>query len=240
METSTGQKYRPTSPTYSPTDFETVTEKTTEVKKQLPPEVAADNDSGVETRSLELARLFMGKHGRLARNCRTRGDLAALYISTQATWMPEHWAADINEQRLVKQVLFAIAHGMKLVRVVNRGRNLKWNRYRDNEGNPIEREEHKPRRDDRRGRRDIDRRDRRRDYDRRDRRDRDYDRRHPSSYREEEWCWNDSRDFVPTERSVAGSKHNRKHNRSRSPSTEKVEPIDLNYSREDRSNWADM
>ena len=224
----------------------------------MPPYVKSDDKSGVEARSLELAQLFMGKHGRLARRCQTRSELSALYLSTQATWMPIDWGSDVNEQRLFKQVLFAIAHGMKLVRVVNKGRNLSWNRYRDNQGKPIERTErptrrendrrHRDRRDyDRRGRRSYrdedryDRRDRRsyRDEDRRDsryhtsdtafveegpdgklvlaqdqeraafesakhrwedecrrrngRRDRDYDRGYPSSYRDEEWCWNDSR-----------------------------------------------
>ena len=273
---------RPVSPINIPDNLELE-----ESKKPMPPYVKSDDKSGVEARSLELAQLFMGKHGRLARRCQTRSELSALYLSTQATWMPIDWGSDITEQRLFKQVLFAIAHGMKLVRVVNKGRNLSWNRYRDNQGKPIERTErparrdndrrHRDRRDydrrgrrsyrdedryDRRDRRDYDRRDRRsyrdedrydrrdrRDYDRRGRRsyrdedrrdsryhtsdtafveegpdgklvlaqdqeraafesakhrwedecrrrnsrDRDYDRRHPSSYRDEEWCWNDSR-----------------------------------------------
>ena len=35
---------------------------------------------------------------------------------------------------------FAIAHGLKLVRVRNQGRSLFWNRYMDNQGNQIEEE----------------------------------------------------------------------------------------------------
>ena len=174
---------RPISPINIPDNLELE-----ESKKPMPPYVKSDDESGVEARSLELAQLFMGKHGRLARRCRTRGELSALYLSTQATWMPIDWGSDINEQRLFKQVLFAIAHGMKLVRVVNKGRNLSWNRYRDNQGKPIERPARRDN-DHRRDRRDYDRRDRRSHRDTRRSRHRDedrYDRRDRRSYRDED------------------------------------------------------
>ena len=165
---------RPVSPIIIPDNLE-IRMFGVESEKPMPPYVKSTEESGVEARSFELAQLFMGKHGRLARRCRTRGELSALYLSTQATWMPIDWGSDINEQRLFKQVLFAIAHGMKLVRVVNKGRSLSWNRYRDNFGKPIERTERPARGDndrrrDRRSYRDEDRYDRRdrRDYDRRD------------------------------------------------------------------------
>merc|ERR1711981_534041 len=84
---------------------------------------------------------FMASQGQLARKCRRRGELSHLYLSTQGAWMSQEAQDDISQQRPFKQILFALAHGMKLVRVVDSGRTLLWNRYRDNEGNPIERQD---------------------------------------------------------------------------------------------------
>merc|ERR1711988_1663534 len=129
----------------------------------------------------------MASQGQLARKCRRRGELSHLYLSTQGAWMSQETQDDISLQRPFKQILFALAHGMKLVRVVDSGRTLLWNRFRDNEGNPIERQDrsdsrsrpqrggrgHYYRRDDRDGRyQRRDDRDGRRGY--RDRRDRSY------------------------------------------------------------------
>merc|ERR1711988_1941263 len=122
----------------------------------------------------------MASQGQLARKCRRRGELSHLYLSTQGAWMSQETQDDISLQRPFKQILFALAHGMKLVRVVDSGRTLLWNRFRDNEGNPIERQDrsdsrsrpqrggrgHYYRRDDRDGR-----------YHRRDDRDGRYQRR---------------------------------------------------------------
>ena len=129
-----------------------------------PPEVRTDNESGVEDGALELAKQFMTKMGNLARKCTSRGALSELYLTTQSAWASQDVLADESLQRHFKQVLFAIAHGMKLVRVRDQGRSLFWNRYRDNEGNQLEDERAKytdrqqdqrggggERRDDRRG-----------------------------------------------------------------------------------------
>ena len=159
-----------------------------------PPEVHTDQPSGVERGALLLAKQFMAKMGNLARKCRTRGQLSELYLTTFKAWADAEIQADSSQERHFKQVLFAIAHGMKLVRVRDQGRTLFWNRYRDNNGEPIEEERAKfherrqqrprdyddrPRHyDDRRPRHYDDRRPRHND----DRRPRDYDDRRPRDY----------------------------------------------------------
>ena len=55
-----------------------------------------------------------------------------------ASWADPEVMEDVSQQRHFKQVLFALAHGMRLVRVVGDGRTLLWNRYRDNSGNELE------------------------------------------------------------------------------------------------------
>ena len=108
------------------------------VRKNIPVEVKTDSKSGVEAGALVLANAFLKSVGQLARKCFKRGELSHLYVSTFESWKPSEDPAD---ERPFKQVLFALAHGMKVVRVVDRGRQLLWNRYRDNEGNPIERDD---------------------------------------------------------------------------------------------------
>ena len=103
-----------------------------------PPEVTTQNQSGVEDGALKLAKQFMAKMGNLARKCHSRGALSELYLTTQSAWVSPEVLADESLQRHFKQVLFAIAHGMKLVRVRDQGRSLFWNRYRDNEGNQLD------------------------------------------------------------------------------------------------------
>ena len=103
-----------------------------------PPEVQTENKSGVEDGALELAKQFMFTMGNLARKCHSRGHLSELYLTTQATWASPEVQGDTSLHRHFKQVLFAIAHGMKLVRVRDQGRFLLWNRYRDNKGNQLE------------------------------------------------------------------------------------------------------
>ena len=109
-----------------------------------PPEVHTDSDSGVEGKSLEIAKLFMGKLGKLARNCRTRGALSDLFLNPEliGLWASPEFVADQSQQRHFKQVLFAMAHGLKLVRV-QKGHDLIWNRYRDDQGNQIQGERNK-------------------------------------------------------------------------------------------------
>jgi len=103
-----------------------------------PPMVEAGTKSGVEPQAHELAKMFMAAMGSLARKCRTRGQLSELYLTTIASWATDEVQKDESKQRHFKQVLFAIAHGMKLVRVRDQGRSLFWNRYRDNQGNQLE------------------------------------------------------------------------------------------------------
>jgi len=114
---------------------------------EVPVEVQVDTEDGVDPQALVLAKAFMEKVGGLARITRRRGDLSHLYICTMASWASTEVMEDVSQQRHFKQVLFALAHGLHLVRVVGDGRTLLWNRYRDNSGNEIE--DTRPRRDDR-------------------------------------------------------------------------------------------
>ena len=115
--------------------------KTPEPERSTPPPlIKADSQTGVEPQAFELAKMFMDKMGNLARKCQTRGQLSELYLTTIASWATEEVQQDELNQRHFKQVLFAIAHGMKLVRVRDTGRSLFWNRYRDNHGNQLEEE----------------------------------------------------------------------------------------------------
>ena len=95
-------------------------------KGPIPPDVESTSPSGVESQSLSLARAFMRSQGQLARKCDQRHELSHLYVSTMKTWMPQGVQDDIQQQRPFKQVLFALAHGLKVVRVLNRGRALVW------------------------------------------------------------------------------------------------------------------
>lgn len=138
-----------------------VVETSRPTRADIPKEVRPAEDSGlprgVEAQALVLARAFMAAQGQLARKCYRRGELSHLYVTTFESWAPEDAKSDQSLQRPFKQILFALAHGMKLVRVINSGRQLLWNRYRDNTGAQIEasaqsRRDNRPRdyRDDRR------------------------------------------------------------------------------------------
>ena len=109
-----------------------VTESTVEVPKEV---AAEDGDNGIEKGALKLAELFWNAQKRLALKTSKRGELSHLYVSTFASWAPQDIIDDIAKQRPFKQVLFALANGLKVVRVVDSGRNLLW---RDNR--PIPRE----------------------------------------------------------------------------------------------------
>lgn len=93
--------------------------------------------SGVDTKSLELARAFMQMHGSLARKCDLRSELSHLYRCTIPSWMPLDVQNDAKEQRPFKQVLYALANGMRVVRVIDRGHTLIWNNFCDDEGRSI-------------------------------------------------------------------------------------------------------
>lgn len=105
---------------------------------KVPTAVKATSKSGVDPRAEELGRLFMGMYGEEARGCSTRQQLSGLYVKMVKVgkFMPTAWLEDIGEQRVFAQVLFAIAHGMKSVRV-SRGVQLNWNPTRDNNGDKL-------------------------------------------------------------------------------------------------------
>jgi len=120
---------------------EVTTNSIAQKRTDIPGEVKPVEDNGlprgVEVQALALARAFMGAQGQLARKCYRRGELSHLYVSTFESWVPEEVQKDKTLQRPFKQILFALAHGMKLVRVIQSGRQLLWNRYRDNTGTQI-------------------------------------------------------------------------------------------------------
>ena len=114
--------------------------------RSVPAAVKTSTDSGVEARALELAKLFMALYGAKARGCESRSDLSKLYVQAvkdnqEVRFIPPEWE-DVTEQRPFAQILFAIAHGMKLVRV-KQGRDLVWNRFRDNKGEKLPEDETK-------------------------------------------------------------------------------------------------
>ena len=141
----------------------------------IPEMVKTENENGVEEVSLELAKAFMKSQGNLAKKCCKRGELSHLYLSTQSSWMDHETLADTTKQRPFKQVLFALAKGLNLLRVFDSGRQLDWkdNQRRDNyrrddrdDYRPVRRDNYRPdyRDDYRPGRRDDFRPDRRDDY----------------------------------------------------------------------------
>lgn len=150
----------------------------------------------IDTLALKYAKAFMSKEGRLARRFSRRGSLKQLYEDTTMAWMTDELRGHGDRPDFGK-VLFAMAHGMKVLRVVRNGQELLWNRYRDNNGEQIEFDERRHnnrgrrddrRRDDRDRRDDYDRRDdrgRRDDRDRRDNRDR-YERRSNGRYQDDD------------------------------------------------------
>ena len=105
---------------------------------EVPVEVQVNTENGVDPQALTLATSFMEKVGGLARLTKRRGDLSHLYICTMGSWASPEVLADVSLQRHFKQILFALAHSLHVVRVVGEGRILLWNRYRDNSGNEIE------------------------------------------------------------------------------------------------------
>ena len=158
--------YRPESPVYRPNERD---EDDVSVSNR------SETRGTIDPVALEIAREFMSQVGDIARPLRRRKQLEKLYD----LWYSIYQATRLSNVPF-RTVLFAMAHGMKVLRVKHRGQVLSWNRYRDNEGNqrqPQERDQHRHR-DDRRRDRSYDRRDeRRRDEDRYERRDRGYERR---------------------------------------------------------------
>lgn len=118
-------------------EYNNHTNKQNNIFIDKPKFIHTNNLNGVENGSIILAKMFMSKMGNIARKCRTRTHLSELYDTTIKSWATFDIQTNISKQRLFKQVLFAIAHGIKLVRVKNKGNYLYWNRYRDNYGNLI-------------------------------------------------------------------------------------------------------
>lgn len=104
----------------------------------VPLEVDVSSENGVDPQALILATAFMEKVGGLARLTKRRGDLSHLYICTMGSWASPKVLADVSLQRHFKQILFALAHSLRVVRVVEAGRVLLWNNYKDNSGNNID------------------------------------------------------------------------------------------------------
>ena len=96
---------------------------------------------GVEPVSLELAKAFMKEMGTTARNLRWRKQLSELYLKTRKVWMDPETLADVSLQRVFKQVLYAMVHGMRVLRIVNNGKSIQWNRNVDNLGNELKKRE---------------------------------------------------------------------------------------------------
>jgi len=93
----------------------------------IPKYIHTNNKNGVEDGALILAKMFMNKMGKVARQCRTRGHLSELYITSIPSWAKSDIQTNIHKQRPFKQVLYAMAYGLKLVRVHSKGRRLYWN-----------------------------------------------------------------------------------------------------------------
>ena len=95
------------------------------------------NKGEIDALAIKYALAFMTKEGKLARRFTRRGSLKQLYEDTTMAWMTEELSKESSPPDFGK-VLFAMAHHMKVVRVVRNGQELLWNRYRDNNGEQIE------------------------------------------------------------------------------------------------------
>mgnify|MGYP006076644857 CR=1 FL=1 len=107
----------------------------------IPEKVEVNTEDGIDPQSLVLATQFMAKVGDLARLTRRRGQLSHLYLCTMASWADKEVLDDVSNQRHFSQILYALGHGLHVVRVVGDGRSLVWNRYRDNVGNEVDRDD---------------------------------------------------------------------------------------------------
>lgn len=111
------------------------------MSNNIPEKVEVNTEDGVDPQSLVLAKQFMTKVGDLGRLTRRRGQLSHLYLCTMASWADRDVLDDVSKQRHFSQILYALGHGLHVVRVVGDGRSLVWNRYRDNAGNEVDRED---------------------------------------------------------------------------------------------------
>jgi hypothetical protein len=108
----------------------------------IPVEVQVDTDDGVDPQALLLATAFMDKMGGLARLTNRCGELSNLYITTMASWASPELIADNSTPRHFKQILFALVHRMRVVRVMGEDHILVWNKFLDNSGLEVVGDEH--------------------------------------------------------------------------------------------------
>lgn len=95
--------------------------------------VARGKRNPPDPEAVKLCRGIMEKHGDAMRKCLSRAEFSELYrkVALESTLIPKEWQNTKSEGT----VLFAIAHGLKLVRV-QRGM-LSWNPTRDNTGKKL-------------------------------------------------------------------------------------------------------
>ena len=92
---------------------------------------------GVDANALEVARKYMALYGNAARRITHRATLeASLRDAMESDYYTTFPSPDDLPFPAPNKILFALAHGMKLLRVRG-GRTLEWNRFRDNHGNKL-------------------------------------------------------------------------------------------------------
>ena len=89
-----------------------------------PPYVEPDMPNGCETGACALAKCFYDNNFQVLRRLRFRRELSEYFIRTFATWAPPEVVANPAIQRSFSQVLFALVHDGKILRVSNS--KLSW------------------------------------------------------------------------------------------------------------------
>lgn len=107
--------------------------------RALQKQPTVDRCYGVSEVPLSVARNYITWYGNRARTFVDRADLESDIYKHMAivNSADQAYIRDTNIQfPAMREIIFAIAHGLKLVRV-RKGRKLEWNRYRDNYGNKL-------------------------------------------------------------------------------------------------------
>lgn len=89
-----------------------------------PPHVDPDMPNGCETGACALAKCFYDNNFQVLRRLRFRRELSEYFIRTFPTWAPQEVVANPALQRSFSQVLFALVHDGKILRVSNS--KLSW------------------------------------------------------------------------------------------------------------------
>lgn len=84
------------------------------------------NPKKVDDGSLVLATLFYSKKKELCQVITQREMLEHLYFYTMVEWATDDIKKDWYKHRQFSQVLYALAKGLKVVNVYNRGKSLYW------------------------------------------------------------------------------------------------------------------